>query len=66
MVGGWAQNIDRFVGRIFKGRGDGALVRISTPLDGEDVVMARGRLMAFASQLDPLIAERWPSESESG
>jgi EpsI family protein len=64
MLGGWAQNLDRFVGRISLGRADGALIRISTPLDGEDIIMARGRLMAFASHLDPLIAVRWPFESE--
>jgi hypothetical protein len=40
------------------------LIRISTPLEDEDVVMARGRLMAFASHLDPLIAVRWPTESQ--
>jgi EpsI family protein len=64
IVGGWGQNIDRFVGRLTGGRADGALIRISTPLEEEDVVLARGRLMSFASSLDPLIAERWPLESE--
>lgn len=65
ILGGWAQNVDRFVGRIAGDRADGALIRISTPLDGEDVVVARGRLMAFASHLDPMIGMRWPSETES-
>jgi EpsI family protein len=64
MLGGWSQNIDRFVGRISGNRADGALIRISTPLEGEDVILARGRLMAFASHLDPLIAARWPKESK--
>jgi EpsI family protein len=65
MLGGWEQNIDRFVGRLTKGRADGALIRISTPLTGFDEVSARGRLLGFASVLDPLLAERWPSESEA-
>ena len=35
-------------------------------LNGDDEVSARGRLLGFASMLDPLIAERWPTESEAG
>ena len=65
MLGGWDQNVDRFVGRLTDGRADGALIRISTPLDGADEVSARGRLLGFASMVDPLIAERWPTESEA-
>jgi hypothetical protein len=65
MLGGWDQNVDRFLGRLGSGRADGALIRISTPLADGDVVGARGRLMAFASQLDPLIGERWPLEFEA-
>ncbi|MBW2543716.1 MAG: EpsI family protein [Deltaproteobacteria bacterium] len=66
MLGGWDQNIDRLIGRLTSGRADGALIRISTPLVGDDEVSARGRLLGFASVLDPLIAERWPTESEAG
>ena len=65
MLGGWDQNIDRFVGRITDGRADGALIRISTPLNGNDEIGARGRLLGFASMLDPLLAERWPTETEA-
>ena len=65
MLGGWDQNADRFVGRITSGRADGALVRISTPLSGDDEIGARGRLLGFASALDPLLAERWPTELEA-
>jgi EpsI family protein len=65
MLGGWDQNVDRFVGRLTDGRADGALIRISTPLNGEDEVSARGRLLGFASALDPLLAERWPTEFEA-
>jgi EpsI family protein len=66
MLGGWDQNVDRFVGRMTTGRADGALIRISTPLVRDNEVSARGRLLGFASMLDPLIAERWPTESEAG
>jgi len=66
MLGGWDQNVDRLIGRLTDGRADGALIRISTPLSGDDEVGARGRLLGFASALDVLIAERWPVESEAG
>jgi EpsI family protein len=65
MLGGWDLNINRFVGRITAGRADGALILISTPLSGDDEIGARGRLLGFASALDPLLAERWPTESEA-
>jgi len=65
MLGGWDQNIDRFLGRLTDGRADGALIRISTRLHGDDEIIARGRLLGFASALDPLLAERWPTESEA-
>ncbi len=65
ILGGWDQNVDRFLGRLTDGRADGALIRISTPLYGDDEIGARGRLLGFASIVDPLIAERWPTESEA-
>ena len=64
MVNGFEQNLDRLRGRIGAGRADGALVRLSTPLDGDEEV-ARSRLIAFATQLDPLLAQRWPVEVAS-
>jgi EpsI family protein len=65
ILGGWDQNIDRFLGLLTDGRADGALIRISTPIFDDDEVGARGRLLGFASLVDPLIAERWPTESEA-
>jgi EpsI family protein len=62
MVGGLDQNLDRLVGRLLNGRADGALVRISTPLRPDDDVSARGRLLSFATALDPLLTEHWPTE----
>jgi EpsI family protein len=62
MLGGLDQNLDRLVGRLFEGRADGALVRVSTPIAGDDTIAARGRLLAFGSQLDPLLASHWPRE----
>jgi EpsI family protein len=65
MLGGWDQNVDRFLGRLTDGRADGALIRISTPVARDDEITARGRLLGFASVLDPLLAERWPMEWEA-
>lgn len=62
ILGGLDQNIDRLVGLMRDGRADGALVRISTPVYGDDVVTARSRLQSFASLLDPLLGENWPTE----
>ncbi len=62
ILGGLDQNIDRLLGRLLDGRADGALVRISTPISGDDTTAARGRLLSFASLLDPLLGEHWPTE----
>ena len=63
MLGGLDQNLDRIVGRIAYGRADGALIRLSTPIGPEGEVPARGRLISFASELDPMFASHWPEES---
>ena len=62
MTGGLDQNLDRMAGRLFAGRADGALIRTSTPLEGDDVEGARARLVDFARTLDALVAARWPEE----
>ncbi len=61
MLGGMDQNVDRVLGRLLEGRADGALVRLSTPLDAE-AGDARGRLLGFAAKLDPLLEAHWPRE----
>lgn len=63
MLGGLDQNIDRVLGRAQSRRGDGALVRVSTPVGAGDEVEARSRLLSFADLLDRQLAEHWPSES---
>ncbi|MCC6640810.1 MAG: EpsI family protein [Deltaproteobacteria bacterium] len=65
LLGGLDQNVDRLLGRLLDGRADGALVRLSTPLGAEDEVAARGRLLGFAAELDPMLAARWPEETSS-
>lgn len=63
ILGGVDQNLDRLFGQLFDGRADGALIRLSAPLDEGQLVETRGRLLAFAAALDPLLAERWPVET---
>lgn len=66
MVGGLDQNLDRLLGRVLEGRADGALVRVSAPLRGDDEVAVRSQLLSFAVELDPLLSEHWPSEIPRG
>jgi EpsI family protein len=66
MLGGLDQNLDRLVGRIAYGRADGALIRLSTPIGPEGEVEARGRLLGFASELDPVLGSHWPVETRGG
>ncbi len=62
ILGGLDQNVDRFLGRLFDKRADGALIRISTPVIGDDTVAARGRLLSFGSLVDPVLGKHWPTE----
>ena len=62
ILGGLDQNVDRLMGRLFDGRADGALVRVSTPILNGNSVEARGRILSFSSLLDPLLGEHWPTE----
>jgi EpsI family protein len=55
-------SLDHLRGRLRGGRADGALVRLSTPVDASNAKAARERLFAFARQLEPLLAARWPAE----
>jgi EpsI family protein len=66
MLGAFEQALDRLLGRLVEGRADGALVRLSTPLEaGIDIAMARTRLVSFGRTVEPIITARWPSETGS-
>jgi EpsI family protein len=66
LLGSMDQVLDRLVGRLLQGRADGALVRVSTPIErGDELVEARGRLVSFAAALDPLLEAHWPREAET-
>jgi EpsI family protein len=49
-------------GRLFEGRGDTALVRVSAELHDGDETRARSVLMGFASEIDRQLASHWPRE----
>jgi len=53
--------IDHVLGRLStSGRADGALVRLSTPIDRRGLESARDRLRNFAAALEPQLRENWP------
>ena len=53
--------IDHVLGRLsVTGRADGALVRLSTPIDRTGITPARRRLRNFATVLAPALSENWP------
>ncbi len=62
LLGGWRINLDHLIGRLTQGRADGALIRISTVIEGEDLEAIRARLRGFESKTDALLGEHWPSE----
>ena len=62
MVGVIEQALDRILGQLTTGRGDGALVRVSMESSGPADATARSRLIAFASELDPILDGLWPEE----
>jgi EpsI family protein len=65
MLGDLELSLDHLAGRLTAGRGDGSLVRLSTPL-APDEPAARERLRHFAEALAPQLAERWPNEFPTG
>ncbi|MGH7337785.1 MAG: exosortase C-terminal domain/associated protein EpsI, partial [Myxococcota bacterium] len=62
LLGIWSVSLDRLHTRLSTGRGDGALIRLSTAIEGDDLLAARQRLSAFADELAPELAARWPTE----
>lgn len=60
----WDTAWDRLRGRIESGRGDGALVRFSTPIAGDGLAGARERLHQLARAVEEELGPRWPTETE--
>jgi len=65
MLGNLSLGLDHLHGRLHGGRADGALVRISTPLEPSEEA-ARARLNEFAAALETQLARAWPTEEPAG
>lgn len=62
MLGSWDVTLDQMRSRLVGGRVDGALVRVSTPIEAGGEPAARSRLFAFADAVDVLLDGHWPRE----
>jgi EpsI family protein len=59
---GVKQNIQRFVGRVFHNRNDGAFVRVSAFSTKEDIKKTNRKITNFAEKILALLPEFWPEE----
>jgi EpsI family protein len=59
---GIQQNIQRFFGRLFHNRNDGAFVRISAFSDEDHIKEAESSVRSFALQVLSLLPKYWPLE----
>lgn len=59
---GFKQNIQRFFGRTFYNRNDGAFVRVSVSTDQEGIIEADNMVKNFAEKILELLPEYWPVE----
>ena len=55
-------SLDKLASRLSSGRADGALIRTSIELQGDDDAASRSRLLAFSAALDQVVAAHWPRE----
>ena len=53
------------VDRMTENRGDGALVRLSTPLDSSNIASARTRLFSMDRVVEEALQGLWPNDSQS-
>ncbi len=64
LVDGIDQNLDRFLGRLFDDRADGALIKVSTRQHKHEgsLFITRSQLLSFATSVDDLLETHWPEE----
>lgn len=55
-----------FWGRLVRNRGDGALVRLSTPIEDDDIEGARSRLQGLDLALEEALEDVWMLASRAG
>ena len=63
IVAGLGLSIDHLIGRFTSARADGALVRLSTPIREDDLLVSRAILARLAVEIDPRLDGRWPAET---
>jgi len=61
---GIQQNVQRFVGRLFKNRDDGAFIRLTASSTVAEVEAAKRRVVDFAAKVQTLLPGYWPVEKE--
>jgi EpsI family protein len=59
---GFQQNIQRFLGRLFHNRNDGAFVQVSVRADQEGITEAKTLAKSFSEKVVVLLPEYWPVE----
>ena len=57
----WQLRLSHFWGRLGNSGGDGALIRLSTPLDVSDYDAVQGRLFAMDTLVEAELDRKWPS-----
>jgi len=61
-----ALQLRNFWGRLVSNRGDGALVRLSTPVEDGDLQTARAKLLLMDTAVDDGLGDFWPVERSGG
>lgn len=56
------QNIQRFIGRVFFNRNDGAYVQVSALTDSRNIEETKFRTLSFAEEVLNLLPQYWPVE----
>jgi len=60
---GFAQNVQRFVGKAINNRNDGAFVRITSTTEEKDISITKAKATAFAKKILKVLPLNWPVES---
>lgn len=59
---GIQRNIQRFLGRVFENKNDGAYVSVSTRSDHKGISSAKEIIKYFATEVLDLLPQYWPAE----
>lgn len=59
---GLQQNIERFMGRVFKNRNDGAYVQVNSLASDEEIPIIKDKARIFVGEIMELLPKYWPEE----